>query len=629
MRGVVFLIFSFLFLRAEAVTSYLEYIKIDSVGYSWKSVNFENSYSDPIVVCTHVLPDKSYKEVVVRIRNLSSSSFEVKIQRPQDEDPGYSTEVYCVVSEEGEYQVPFKYEAHKVISDKTNGYSDPNDWSASRAEDVSSDIKQIYTKPVVIGQVMSFNDNKFSTFWSFDCEYRGNKPFESGMSDGICVGKHVGQISEERDSELLGYIVAEAGVYELKDFSIAIDYGSNSIKGVGNSPPYIYNLDKEYDIAVVTKEAENGGHGGWAVLYGSDPVSDVLGLAIDEETVERDKTRTHIKEEVAYWAFKYDPVDLADIRINEALYLEKSTDDEFIEFYVNEGGDLKNYIVSDQDGNLYRFPKHRVNKGDYVVLYMKGGSDSSEGNVHRFYMGESSSILENSGDDINLFRAVNDDVTIIDGKSYNVVPYDYISYGTGYDLPLTSLNGVSISWNSSENSRLLGSVMGQSIALTPNGVDSDSSLCWELSATTTQRALNCPNYTETIDTNESSEYINSVEEKNTGYVSMSISKDSIIISDPINGESTPKRIPGALLRYCFVVDNNGTARAYDVKIKDSLKDSLEYKKSGFTTQSNSIECDCLNISDESGSSSGSEVEINIGALAPLQRACAYIEIEVK
>jgi len=92
---------------------------------------------------------------------------------------------------------------------------------------------------------------------------------------------------------------------------MAVNYGDNKIEGVGNSnppPPYTYILDTEYTAGVVTKEAENGGQGGWAVLYGNEPLGVTLDMGIDEETVAYDTTRTHIKEEVAYWVFEPMPV---------------------------------------------------------------------------------------------------------------------------------------------------------------------------------------------------------------------------------------------------------------------------------------------------------------------------------
>jgi len=49
-----------------------------------------------------------------------------------------------------------------------------------------------------------------------------------------------------------------------------------------------------------------GGDGGWAVLYGNDPINEKIYLAIDEESVESD--RWHVKERVSYWVFEKMPV---------------------------------------------------------------------------------------------------------------------------------------------------------------------------------------------------------------------------------------------------------------------------------------------------------------------------------
>jgi uncharacterized repeat protein (TIGR01451 family) len=640
----IYIYFISTLLLAEVITSDLEYQRISGVAYTWKTVNFGNSYSDPIVVCTNVLPSKTNNEAVVRIRNLSMNSFQVKIQRPNDSDPGYSTDVYCIISDEGSYTIPFKYEAHKVLSDNTNGNSSPNNWNESRAENVSASITQTYTRPTVLGQVISYNDNRFSVFWSFDCDNRKNRPFQSGMSDGICVGKHVGQIGQTRNNETLGYIVAEAGIYELEDFSIAINYGGNSIKGIGDSPPYSYTLDKSYTHGVVTKEAENGGQGGWTVLYGASPFGTSLDMGVDEETIQGDTTRRHISEEVAYWVMLNDPITPAEMIINEVLYRQTSGNvDEFIEFYVTQSGNLKNYLFSDQDGtgDQYRFPKHAVTNGDYVVLHIGSGTDSVIGNVHHFYMGRGSNIFNDNGDDVVLYKPVNTDVTTVDGNSLSVIPVDYMAYGSGADAIPSSQLGVTVSWSGSENSRLSGADTGESIALTPNANDSDTSLCWELSATivASKKATNCTNYIPTRDTNTNAGQTNSVTLSNTSTPNMNISKTSIVTDDGVNA-TNHKRIPGATIRYCFTVDNTGEGNADNVKIDDSLtgngKDNLIYVKAGSMIQNISTVCDCTSSSmdDTKGSISGTDVTINIGTLTgtgatATSRGCAYIEMTIK
>jgi len=634
--------FAIVVLQAQVVTADLEYQKINGVGYSWQTVNLANSYSDPVIVCSNVLPSKLDNEAVVRLRNVNSGSFQLKIQRPNDSDPGYTTDVYCIISNEGSYIAPFKYEAHKVLSDNTNGNTSPNDWSAARAEEVTGSITQTYTRPAVLGQVMSYNDNRFSVFWSFNCQNRNRRPFQS--NNRICVGKHVGQIAETRSSETVGYVVAESGIYDLEDFSMAVNYGSDTVRGVGDNPPYSYTLDKSYTDGVVTKEAEDGGQGGWAVLYGTSPLGTSLDMAIDEETIAGDTTRTHTSEEVAYWVFLYDPVDMADMMINEVLYRQSvngSSNDEFVEFYVTQSGNLKNYLFTDQDGSShhYRFPKHSVSAGDYVVLHIGSGTDSVSGNVHHFYMGINQ-ILNNNGDDIVLLKPINIDQTTVDGQILNVVPVDYISYDGGGDSIPVSQSGVTVNWNDSEINRLGGAAKGESIALTPNGDDSDSSVCWELSATTdpAKKATNCTNYIPTRDTNTNAGQTNSVGESNTATPNMTITKSSIVITDPVNGTSNPKRIPGATIRYCFRVDNTGEAAAENATVNDSLtgngKDNLTYIKSGGIVQDINTACDCAALTDSGGTLSGTDVTINLGTITDqtstpaTARGCAYIEMTI-
>lgn len=52
---------------------------------------------------------------------------------------------------------------------------------------------------------------------------------------------------------------------------------------------------------------------------------------------------------------------------------------------------------------------------------------------------------------------------------------------------------------------------------------------------------------------------------------LSVTKQSRIVSDPINGTSNPKLIPGAVVEYCIVVQNAaGSASASNVAISDPL-----------------------------------------------------------
>ena len=327
----------------------------------------------------------------------------------------------------------------------------------------------------------------------------------------------------------------------------------------------------------------------------------------------------------------------AELIINEVMYKQSvsgKSNDEFVELYVTKKGALDNYVISDQDCNNYTFPACDVSEGDYVIFHTGSGTDSCSGNVKHFYA-DKSPIWNDSKDDILLIKPANDKTTTTNtsgcGKdTFFGVPKDYVAYGTlgGYvDAPPTSDNGVTPNWDYSYGNELVGATIGESISLTPNANDSDTSACWELTTSGNAADNGCSNYQPTRQTNLV--YKNSEGEDNNGLPNLSIKKSSIVISDPVNNTNNPKRIPGSILRYCFVVDNNGTANGEDVKIKDTLKSDLEYKKSGFEQQSILNDCKCDEIDNESGTSSSQDVEINLGDVPPNTRACAYIEVEIK
>lgn len=51
---------------------------------------------------------------------------------------------------------------------------------------------------------------------------------------------------------------------------------------------------------------------------------------------------------------------------------------------------------------------------------------------------------------------------------------------------------------------------------------------------------------------------------------LTISKTSVVYSDPVNGTTTPKAIPGAIVLYTITITNSGTADAKAVTVADSL-----------------------------------------------------------
>ncbi|WP_295322886.1 proprotein convertase P-domain-containing protein [uncultured Sphingopyxis sp.] len=51
---------------------------------------------------------------------------------------------------------------------------------------------------------------------------------------------------------------------------------------------------------------------------------------------------------------------------------------------------------------------------------------------------------------------------------------------------------------------------------------------------------------------------------------LAIAKTSSVVSDPVNGTADPKAIPGARMRYCILVTNNGSGTATGINLADPL-----------------------------------------------------------
>jgi len=289
----------------QMLTADLEIKLVPNVGAAWQTVQLENTYSDAIVVCTYNLPSNLDPSATTRIQNITSTSFQLRLQQFENSAAVTASDVHCVIADEGAHNSGgLKYEARKVISNQTSGLSVPGDWGIVNNENVTSAITQTYANPHVVGQVMSFNDANASVFWNFDCESRGNGAFFSGQADGICVGKHIGQINGTRAAETLGYIVIEAGTGTVNDISFAAAVGPDTGAGVGNNPPFNYSVTGDFDVGILTQQGEDGGQGGWTVLYGADPLSaNQISWATEEEVVAGDTSRRHTSENIGYWVF--------------------------------------------------------------------------------------------------------------------------------------------------------------------------------------------------------------------------------------------------------------------------------------------------------------------------------------
>ena len=265
---------------------------------SWTSVNLGQSYNSAVIIATPMYPNSSVAPVVTRIRNVSGSGFEVKLDRADGQTGTVTMDVSVIAVEEGVYTVAsdgVKMEAVKYTSTVTGA---KNAWTAENRSYQNS-----YTSPVVVGQVMSANDADWSAFWCHGSS-RTNPPDGSNLN----VGKMVAEDPDTtRADETVGYIVIESGSGSMNGINYTAGLGSDTVRGVDNtSVGYNYSLSGlgSASAAAVSLAGLDGGDGGWAVLYGSSPLSSTtLTLAVDEDQLSNSE-RNHTTEQCGYIVFE-------------------------------------------------------------------------------------------------------------------------------------------------------------------------------------------------------------------------------------------------------------------------------------------------------------------------------------
>jgi hypothetical protein len=262
----------------------------------WKTVSLSEIYVSPIAVCTveYEGTGTDLRPAVVRMKDVGPNSFEITLQNPNDdslEDQG--RDVHCVVVEKGSWDMPDgrKIEANKYESIVTD---DNNAWVGEEQYYANS-----YTNPIVLGQVMSYNDVEWSVFWS-----RGSGLQEAPSSSKLFTGKHVGEDeSITRENESIGYIVIEAGHATSVGIEIETARGADTAVGyVDGSKKYdfVKPFSTKPAVAVLSQVGMDGGDGSWALLAKiSSKVS--MNVAVDEDTFL--DGRDHTTEEVDYIVF--------------------------------------------------------------------------------------------------------------------------------------------------------------------------------------------------------------------------------------------------------------------------------------------------------------------------------------
>lgn len=279
-------------------TPQLEVLTVSNVGTAdWTTVPLQSTYNDLVAVCTLQYNSSMSDPAVVRMRNASGDSFQIRIQNPGDSETINGVTVHCIAMEVGEWTLSdgTRVEAQKYTSTVTD--------RKSRWNGETQAYLQSYTTPIVLGQVMSYNDPDWSVFWS-----RGNNTGNPPNASNLRTGKHVGEDDDTtRADELIGFIVVEAGHSTIGGFEFEAGISDDNVRGISDGAPFTSNFATPFSntpqVGIATQGAMDGNDGSWSFLYGNNPLSTTeIALSADEDTI-GDNERGHTDEEVFYWVF--------------------------------------------------------------------------------------------------------------------------------------------------------------------------------------------------------------------------------------------------------------------------------------------------------------------------------------
>ncbi|WP_019508839.1 lamin tail domain-containing protein [Pleurocapsa sp. PCC 7319] len=333
--------------------------------------------------------------------------------------------------------------------------------------------------------------------------------------------------------------------------------------------------------------------------------------------------------------------------INEVLYAQTrngaSGNDEFIELFNASNGTINLSGLKLFDGNLlatgnpnaddenfagsdkfYTFGNGitesgnlSLEPGQYAVVWIGSQSNSvnnATGATFQAWLNVDPK-LNNNGDDVWLYDA-------------NTELIDYIAYGrntsssTAINARPDSEPGLWSQWDNTYEDKLdkrgSTSITGQSISLTPNGIDGNTSACWEKTtideSDPDSASVRCANFLETIDSDtsiiNSTERTTSVGTNNNGNPNLILVKritnlvpnpNSIDFTtvvddgDPDSEDDNPNwennflqgqinvsdAQPGDEVEYTIYFLSNGTGEVSNVKICDVVPDNMSFVENNF------------------------------------------------
>lgn len=268
-----------------------------STDFSGTTVTLSRTYQNPVFIVEAISGDQtgsaSDRPAIAAITATTSSSFTVRIMEPDEEsdDHGNETVAYMVM-EAGAHMLP---DGTRIDAGRKNITTYYGNAVTGGGDDTCTFTQTFTHTPVVLAALQSNRNTGSPDFLNASAHAVTSSNFACTVEvpDGV--------VDEPTQSETMGWIAIERGIFSNNGIQFEVATTSQSVTGFTSTPwnEITFTADLSAAPAVMAnKQTRDGAEGGW-VRYGAIRATSTS-FAIDE----RDNgERLHTAERVGYVAF--------------------------------------------------------------------------------------------------------------------------------------------------------------------------------------------------------------------------------------------------------------------------------------------------------------------------------------
>jgi LPXTG-site transpeptidase (sortase) family protein len=277
----------------------------------WVTVNMTETFVNPVVIAGP-LTHSNDLSLSIRVRNITSSSFQIGMQSPCEDAGSAAPGVICPpiagwnpevvnywVVEEGAWIFP---NGTEIEADRHNTSTvRANFGGSANNSDLMSYAHTYPAAPIVFHQTNTSNDSNWinTTVWG-PVGGRANPPSTTGFR----LALEGAEVTSSHGAEDIGWVAMQSGAGTNAGY--AYDVGRTPGLSVDRHADGCYSIGSfgfaAIPNAVGNHNSMNGGNGGWLRLCGSGIETNRINVHIDEDQV-RDSERTGIPEYGTWFAY--------------------------------------------------------------------------------------------------------------------------------------------------------------------------------------------------------------------------------------------------------------------------------------------------------------------------------------